>query len=76
MASTNVNVKMGVTGVSELKRSMTEAKNAIKKLGLALETVAEFPVDDGVHTVLVFKKVSPTPPQYPRRYAKIKQSPL
>ena len=37
MASTNVNVKMGVTGVSELKRSMTEAKNAIKTLDSALE---------------------------------------
>jgi 16S rRNA (guanine527-N7)-methyltransferase len=58
------------------REELAEAKNAIKKLGLALETVAEFPVDDGVHTVLVFKKVSPTPPQYPRRYAKIKQSPL
>ncbi|MBE6983462.1 MAG: 16S rRNA (guanine(527)-N(7))-methyltransferase RsmG [Ruminococcaceae bacterium] len=58
------------------REELAEAKNAIKKLGLALETVAEFPVDDGVHTVLVFKKVAPTPPQYPRRYAKIKQSPL
>ena len=58
------------------REELAEAKNAIKKLGLALETVAEFPVDDGVHTVLVFKKVSPTPSQYPRRYAKIKQSPL
>jgi len=58
------------------REELAEAKNAIKKLGLALETVAEFPVDDGVHTVLVFKKVAPTPPQHPRRYAKIKQSPL
>ena len=58
------------------REELAEAKNAVKKLGLALESVAEFPVDDGVHTVLVFKKVSPTPPQYPRRYAKIKQSPL
>lgn len=37
MASTNVNVKMGVTGVSEFKRNMTEAKNSIKTLDSALE---------------------------------------
>lgn len=61
---------------SAAQEELAEAKNAINKLGLKLERVAEFPVDDGVHTVLVFKKVAHTPPQYPRRYAKIKQSPL
>jgi 16S rRNA (guanine527-N7)-methyltransferase len=61
---------------SAAKEELAEAKTAIHKLGLKLEKVEEFPVDDGVHTVLVFKKVAPTPPQYPRRYAKIKQSPL
>ena len=55
---------------------LAEAKNAIKKLGLQLERVAEFPVDGTAHTVIVLKKVAPTPKQYPRRYAKIKQSPL
>ena len=55
---------------------LAEAKNAIKKLGLTVEQVAEFPVDGTAHTVIVLKKVSPTPPQYPRRFAKIKQTPL
>jgi len=55
---------------------LAEAKNAIKKLGLSLEQVAEFPVDGTAHTVIVLKKVAPTPPVYPRRYAKIKQNPL
>lgn len=55
---------------------LAEAKNAIAKLGLKLERVAEFPVDGTAHTVIVLKKVSPTPAQYPRRYAKIKQMPL
>ena len=55
---------------------LDEAKNAIKKLGLKLEKVAQFPVDGTAHTVIVLRKVSPTPPQFPRRYAKIKQSPL
>ena len=58
------------------QEELSEAKNAIKKLGLQLEQVAEFPVDGTAHTVIVLKKVAPTPKQYPRRYAKIKQSPL
>lgn len=55
---------------------LAEAKNAISRLGLQVERVAEFPMDDTAHTVIVLKKVSPTPSQYPRRYAKIKQAPL
>ena len=55
---------------------LEEAKNAIRKLGLAVERVAEFPVDDAIHRVIVLKKVAKTPPQYPRRFAKIKQEPL
>ena len=55
---------------------LAEAKNAVKKLGLQVEQVAEFPVDGTAHTVIVLKKIAPTPPQYPRRYAKIKQNPL
>ena len=58
------------------KEELEEARNAIRRLGLKLEKVAEFPVDGTAHTVIVLKKVAPTPPQYPRRYAKIKQSPL
>ena len=58
------------------QEELEEAKNAIRRLGLKLEQVAEFPVDGTAHTVIVLRKVAPTPPQYPRRYAKIKQSPL
>lgn len=58
------------------QEELAEAKNAIKKLGLQLETVKEFPVDGTAHTVIVLKKVAPTPAQYPRRFAKIKQFPL
>ena len=53
-----------------------EAKNAIRRLGLKVEKVADFPADGTAHTVIVLRKISPTPAQYPRRYAKIKQSPL
>ena len=62
----------GTAAMEELE----EAKNAVKKLGLKLREVKEFPVDDTAHTVLVFDKVTHTPPQFPRRYAKIKASPL
>ena len=58
------------------QEELQEAKNAIRKLGLKLETVREFPWDGTAHTVIVLRKVAPTPPQYPRRYAKIKQQPL
>ena len=58
------------------REELEEAKNAIRRLGLKLEKVAEFPIDDTAHTVIVLRKVQPTPAQYPRRYAKIKQTPL
>ena len=58
------------------QEELAEAKNAISKLGLKLEQVKEFPVDGTAHTVIVLKKVAPTPAKYPRRYAKIKQEPL
>ena len=62
----------GTAAMEELE----EAKKAIKVLGLKLEEVREFPVDGTAHTVIVLKKVSPTPAKYPRRFAKIKQAPL
>ena len=58
------------------KEELAEAKNAIKRLGLQVEKIVEFPMDGTAHTVIVLKKIAPTPPQYPRRYAKIKQMPL
>ena len=55
---------------------LTECTGAIKKLGLQLEAVKEYPIDGTSHAVIVLRKVAPTPKQYPRRFAKIKQSPL
>ena len=62
----------GAAAAEELQ----EAKTAIEKLGLKLEKVHHFPVDGADHAVIVLRKVKPTPAQYPRRYAKIKQFPL
>ena len=58
------------------KEELAEAGSAIKKLGLKLEAVKEFPIDGTNHAVIVLRKVAPTPKQFPRRFAKIKQSPL
>ena len=62
---------------SAAREELEEAKSAISKLGLQIESVNDFTVDiDTVHTVIVLRKVRPTPAKYPRRYAKIKQAPL
>lgn len=58
------------------QEELGECKNAMKMLGLKLESVTHFDVDGADHAVILLKKVSPTPARYPRRYAKIKQSPL
>ena len=58
------------------QEELAEAKNAIGQLGLKLEQVRQFPIDGTAHTVIVLRKVKPTPAKYPRRYAKIKQNPL
>ena len=58
------------------REELADAKNAITKLGLKLETIADYPMDGTNHSVLVLRKIKPTPAQYPRRFAKIKQNPL
>lgn len=58
------------------REELEEAKSAIAKLGLELESIQDFPVDGTAHSVIVLKKVKPTPPKYPRAYAKIKKTPL
>ena len=62
---------------SAAREELEEAKSAVSKLGLQIESVNDFTVDkDTVHTVIVLRKVRSTPAKYPRRYAKIKQAPL
>ena len=55
---------------------MDEARRGIAQLGGRIVRVYEYPVADAVHRVVVTQKVRPTPPQYPRAFAKIKKSPL
>lgn len=61
---------------SAARQELEEAKDAVKKLGLKVEQIKDFTVDGATHSVIILRKVSKTPPQFPRRYAKIKQSPL
>lgn len=58
------------------KEELDEAKNAIRQLGLKVERTEVFPMDGTEHMVILLRKVAPTPARFPRRYAKIKQSPL
>ncbi len=61
---------------SAARQELEEAKNAVKKLGLKVEEIKDFTIDGATHSVIVLRKIAKTPPQFPRRYAKIKQSPL
>lgn len=58
------------------REELQESQHAIRALGLKLERICSFPIDGSDHAVIVLRKIAPTPKQYPRRYAKIKQSPL
>ncbi len=53
-----------------------EAESAIALLGGELREIAQIPIGDTLHRVVVIDKRRQTPAKYPRRYAKIKQSPL
>lgn len=61
---------------SAAREELAECARALPELGLRLEERKDFSFDGAVHTLVILKKTKPTPPQYPRRYAKIKQSPL
>lgn len=55
---------------------LSEAKRAVKLLGGQWERTEEYEIDGACRRVLIFRKTHPTPKQYPRRFAKIKQQPL
>ena len=53
------------------------AKSAIAQLGGKLEKQESYTLPDGsTHQVLIIRKVKDTPPQFPRRYSRIKAKPL
>ena len=58
------------------EEELSEAKRAVKLLGGEWERTEEYEIDGACRRVLIFRKTRPTPKQYPRRFAKIKQQPL
>lgn len=63
---------------SDSEDEIAEAKAAIKLLGGKIEAVEDYelPGAETPHRLVIVRKLSPTPRQYPRRYAKIKKEPL
>ena len=57
---------------------IARARGAIGQLGGKVVEVYDYaiPESDVVHRVVVIEKVRPTPPQFPRPWAKIKKAPL
>ena len=62
------------------KEELDEAKRAIKELDLSLTSVKEYSIkmDDQElkHTIITLSKLKETKDKYPRKFAKIKKSPL
>ena len=74
-------VKVGGSFVSLKGASAAEecenAKNAVKVLGGKIESLNEFSlVDSGERGIVTIKKISQTPPKYPRNPGKISKQPL
>lgn len=64
----------GVDSDEEIKA----ARRALRELGGEVERVFDYPVPgtDITHRAVIIRKTRPTPAKYPRRFAKIKSSPL
>ncbi len=58
------------------EEELQEAAQAIRLLGGRVDKIAPYEIDGAQRFAIVIRKVKPTPPQYPRRFAKIKQAPL
>lgn len=74
-------VKVGGTFIalkgSNGEEELNEAKNAIKLLGAKTEKVTVYELPNGdKRTLIIIKKVSPTPKKYPRPAAQIKKRSL
>lgn len=61
---------------AKAEEELAEAQRAIATLGGRVEKIAEYPIGDAAHYAIVIRKERPTPAQYPRAFAKIKQKPL
>lgn len=57
---------------------LRQAKSAVAQLGGSIEAVREYtiPGTDITRRLVIIRKIKPTPPAFPRAFAKIKKSPL
>lgn len=61
----------------EVEEELKTAQNAVKILGGEVENVFKYDLDEeNKRSVVLIKKVRPTPPKYPRNSAKMSKSPL
>lgn len=61
---------------AQAEEELHEAANAIQRLGGAWERTEVFEIAGALHSVIVIRKLSHTPQQYPRQWSRIKQKPL
>jgi len=63
---------------TECEQEVVDAADAIALLGGALLPIADYTVEgtDIMHRVIPIQKRSPTPPGYPRRWARMQKAPL
>jgi 16S rRNA (guanine527-N7)-methyltransferase len=61
---------------AQAEEELHEATNAIQRLGGAWERTEVFEIGGALHSVIVIRKLSHTPQQYPRQWSRIKQKPL
>lgn len=61
---------------AQAEEELHEATNAIQRLGGAWERTEVFEIAGALHSVIVIRKLSLTPQQYPRQWSRIKQKPL
>ena len=62
---------------SAADEELNEARGATSKLGLEYIRAERYEIEGGgVRSILIFKKVFPTPKEFPRRFAQIKKRPL
>ncbi|MBQ2154047.1 MAG: 16S rRNA (guanine(527)-N(7))-methyltransferase RsmG [Oscillospiraceae bacterium] len=61
---------------AQAEEELHEATNAIQRLGGAWERTEVFEIAGALHSVIVIRKLSHTPQQYPRQWSRIKQKPL
>lgn len=55
---------------------LAEAENAVRTLGAAFERTESFSVGGVERSVIVIRKLHPTPAGYPRRFARMQKKPL